>query len=162
MVENGKHDLIVLSLILVLIQLPDFVFPAVPGPFWSEYLFNGCLEVWAFLMIYLLLYVYYSPLVFSILCLQVVSIHIHAFGALTEYLFISNSNQLFADLCNFYSYLLSAILVLKTLVLGIGWYGIFRRKRRNVSSNSYANRLLIANNPNCNHNLSEPEGKCRG
>ena len=147
MIRSEKRDFLLVLAICIFIQAPDFLVSMPDYPFWSLYLFNTSVDAIAFALVYLVISRTYPVWGICILLLQSISVLAHYSAYQFECMYNLTLNQQFAQLSNLYTPTLQCILVLKTLVLGAGGYGIYRRIR-DIRHNrgDYPRAIHIPNN----------------
>ncbi len=137
MAQSEKRDFLLVLLICIFIQVPDFLVSIPKDPFWYEYLFNAAVDSIAFCLILFVITRSYPMWGICLAALQSTSFLTHFLALCAHIMYNETGIQSFAQLCNLYTPTLQGILVLKTLVIGAGGYGIYRRTR-NVSDDSAA------------------------
>ena len=155
--QNEKHNFLLVLGLLVLAQSVDFLYTIPASPFWQLYLHGGFIDG---IVAYILIAIAFnakSELALTLLALQSIYVLVHLMGFTSEFLYNSTSYSIFAQLCNLYTPVLIVILVFKTVVLGKGGYGIYRR--HNTSTNSRVYPVAVIISPDHHRNDSEKMAK---
>ncbi len=145
MTRHEKRNFWILVLVVIAVQVPDYILHVPDEPWWWLYLCNAFVDSIAFLIIYSFLNKKHSPLALSIMILQLLSVGA-SFIAWSAYLtYDIYKIEIYADLHNLYSPVLNVILWLKVIVLGYGGYGIYRRKRsRHIARDNYTPAIILS------------------